>query len=309
MSRPLRIEYPGAWYHVMNRGAARANIFDADDDRRVFLGLLADISRRFSIETHGYCLMNNHYHLLLHTPKAGLGRGMRHVNGLYTQYLNRKRGSDGGLFRGRYKSIVVEDDVYLLQVSRYIHLNPVGIGLAQDPAEYAWSSCSSYTRKTVGSSGVETAYLLDMMGGSTASTQRRRYRRFLEEGVDEATQAFYANQRRSPVFGSDAFRDELASDQPGNPETPQSRALRPKRPIKTIRQFVAEHECERKALSPRRRRDVGLYLAQLEGYRLKQIAAGFGMNHYTSVSSAIRRLDTTDAAIADLIEAALAKSR
>lgn len=307
MSRPLRIEYPGAWYHVMNRGAARAEIFDTGNDRQRFLALLSDMAQRFAIETHCYCLMSNHYHLLLHTPREGLARGMRHVNGLYTQYLNRQRGTDGPLFRGRYKSILVEDDVYLLQVSRYIHLNPIHPGLVDNPADYAGSSCHAYTHDPAGFASLETAYLLDMMGGRTVSIQRQQYRQFLAEGVDEATEAFYASQRQSPILGSDTFRDELASGRADDPEIPQLRALRLKSSLAAIQDFVAQYPRARNALSPRQQRDVALYLAQREGYRLREIAVGFDMNHYTSVSSAIRRLDTTESAIAELIDAFLAK--
>jgi len=103
MVRPLRIEFEGAWYHVMNRGAARRDVFVSDSQRERFLELLADLVERFGIETHAYCLMGNHYHLLLHTPFGNLGRGMRHLNGVYTQFFNRDQGRDGALFRGRYK--------------------------------------------------------------------------------------------------------------------------------------------------------------------------------------------------------------
>src|SRR3990167_9991938 len=108
MARPLRIEYPNAWYHVMNRGLGRRNIFLDDSDRHTFFGLLSDLSEIFSIEIHGYSLMDNHYHLLVRTPKPNLGRAMRHLNGVYTQKYNRNHHIDGPLFRGRYKARIVE---------------------------------------------------------------------------------------------------------------------------------------------------------------------------------------------------------
>ena len=118
MARPLRIEYPGAWYHVMNRGAGRKKIFNATPHYELFLTLLEEVSERFGAEIHAYCLMGNHYHLLLHTPEGNLQRSMRHLNGVYTQRYNRMRGTDGPLFRGRYKAIVVDADHYLLHLSR-----------------------------------------------------------------------------------------------------------------------------------------------------------------------------------------------
>jgi putative transposase len=125
MVRPLRIEYPGAWYHVMNRGASRQKIFHNFNDFQLFLDLLSETSVRYQIQIHTYCLMSNHYHLLIHTPYANLGKAMRHLDGLYTVRHNRSFGKDGPLFRGRYKAILIEADNYLLHLSRYIHLNPV----------------------------------------------------------------------------------------------------------------------------------------------------------------------------------------
>ncbi|WP_196141202.1 transposase, partial [Aliikangiella sp. G2MR2-5] len=124
MPRPTRIEYQGAFHHVMNRGRHRRAIFH---DRRyfeAFLKTLEEAHQRFDAVIHAYCLMSNHYHLLIETPKANLGQIMKHINGLYTQRYNRLKKVDGPLFRGRYKSILVEADAYLLQLSRYIHRNP-----------------------------------------------------------------------------------------------------------------------------------------------------------------------------------------
>ncbi len=112
MARPLRINYPGAWYHVMNRGGGYRTIFNDDHQRCVFLELLADLNRMFRLEFHAYCLMDNHYHLLAHTPEGNLQRGMRHLNGVYTQRYNRIEKTDSPLFRGRYKAIVIEPDAY-----------------------------------------------------------------------------------------------------------------------------------------------------------------------------------------------------
>lgn len=131
MSRPLRIEYAGAWYHVMNRGAARQAIYLQPTHRQLFLALLGERQERFGIETHAYCLMDNHYHLLLHTPKGQLSRGMRHLNGLYTQGMNRSVQRDGALVRGRYTAILVEADTSLLHVSRSMHSNPLEAGVTE----------------------------------------------------------------------------------------------------------------------------------------------------------------------------------
>ena len=112
MARPLRIEFEGAWYHVMNRGAGRHWIFKSDGHKQYFLSLLETVTQRFNVEVHAYCLMDNHYHLMIHTPEGNLQRVMRHINGVYTQYFNRSESRDGPLFRGRYKSILVDAKAY-----------------------------------------------------------------------------------------------------------------------------------------------------------------------------------------------------
>jgi len=149
MSRPLRIEYEGAWYHVMNRGRARAAIFGGDEDYATFLDTLGAAAKRFRAEIHAYCLMPNHYHVLVRTPQANLGRAMRHVDGVYTQRYNRRNQSDGPLFRGRYKAIVVDADRYVLLVSRYIHRNPIDAQrpLVERLADWPWSSYPAYRRQ------------------------------------------------------------------------------------------------------------------------------------------------------------------
>ncbi len=125
MSRPLRIEFDGAWYHVMNHGSGGGEVFADEPDGAAFLGLLCAVSDRFGIEVHAYCLMHSHYHLLIHTPGGNLGRAMRHLNGVYTQAHNRRHGRDGPLFRGRYKAILVDAENYLARLGRYIHRVPV----------------------------------------------------------------------------------------------------------------------------------------------------------------------------------------
>ncbi len=144
MPRSLRIEYPGAWYHIMNRGLGRRSIFASNKDRETFLKLLGDISETFQIEVHAYSLMSNHYHLLIHTPEGKLSRAMRHLNGVYTQIYNKRSRTDGPLFRGRYKSLLVDSDEYLLELVRYIHLNPVEARLCVHPRGHAWTSHLAY---------------------------------------------------------------------------------------------------------------------------------------------------------------------
>lgn len=144
MPRPLRINYNNAWYHVMNRGAGHKTIFRSIYDRKFFLEILEDSCNMYNAVIAAYCLMDNHYHLLLCTPNANLSRVMRHINGTYTQKFNRAHKTDGPLFKGRFTAKLIEDDNYRLIVSRYIHLNPVEASLVLNPADYEWSSYREY---------------------------------------------------------------------------------------------------------------------------------------------------------------------
>ncbi|MCH8036411.1 MAG: transposase, partial [Proteobacteria bacterium] len=140
MSRPLRIEFPGALYHLTARGNARQDIYlDARDSRR-FLGLLGEVCSRYAWRCFAYCLMTNHYHLVVETAHPNLAAGMRQLNGRYSQAFNHHHQREGHLFQGRYKAILVEREAYLLEVCRYVVLNPVRAGLARAPQAWRWSS-------------------------------------------------------------------------------------------------------------------------------------------------------------------------
>ena len=141
MSRPLRIEYPDAWYHVMNRGRRSEEIFLGKEDYKTFIELLEESVELWNVRVSAYCLMTNHYHLLIQTPEANLSRCMRHINGVYTQRFNKRHHLDGQLFRGRYKSMLVDADSYLLQLVRYIHRSNTyasnqHLGLASGSSEH-----------------------------------------------------------------------------------------------------------------------------------------------------------------------------
>ncbi|MGD9591804.1 MAG: transposase [Candidatus Berkiella sp.] len=163
MSRPPRIEFDGAWHHVMNRGAAHQAIFKSNKQRELFLELVYEASKRFEIELHGFCLMDNHYHLLIHTPQSQLHKAMKHINGCYTLAFNYLEKRDGPLLRGRYKSLLIDDDSYLLQVSRYIHLNPVEALVCEKPIDYPWSSYKYYVGSVPRPPWLHTYMLLGML--------------------------------------------------------------------------------------------------------------------------------------------------
>ena len=140
MARPLRITYPGAFYHITSRGNERKEIFKSRADKDKFLFYLESATRRYDAIIHVYCLMSNHYHLLLETPSGNLSQIMRHINGAYTTYFNKKRQRVGHLLQGRFKSILVDMDEYCKELSRYIHLNPIRAKMIDNLKDYRWSS-------------------------------------------------------------------------------------------------------------------------------------------------------------------------
>jgi REP element-mobilizing transposase RayT len=292
MARPLRIEFKGAWYHVMNRGATQQAVFLDDGDRRFFIALLAEVAGRFGAEIHAYCLMDNHYHLMLRTPEGNLARIMRHINGLYTQAYNRRTRRTGALFRGRYQAILVEPDPYWVALSRYIHRRPLEVGLVRSLGSYRWSSYPAYSGRQQAPNWLATDALLTRMGGAHA------YRRLVEGGEMNPTIAtFYGAKRRGSVLGSERFRARIAHGLRPRREGP---ALK-RRPARgRILKSVANHygvsvpslhrpTRGRGVRSPAR--SVAMYLCQeVGGMRLESIAREFGLSGYASAGATIRNV-------------------
>ncbi|MBI2361216.1 MAG: transposase, partial [Deltaproteobacteria bacterium] len=180
MARPVRIEFPGAVYHVITRGNNRQAIFRDDHDRARYLEKLRFYCEQKRVELLCYCLLSNHIHLLLETPQGNLSKLMQPFQTSYTVYFNRRHRCTGHLFEQRYKALLVDKDNYLLQVSRYIHLNPVGAGIVRRPQEYRWSSYAAYAgRKETG--GVNRELILGQLG--EGKRRRARYREFVEGAV------------------------------------------------------------------------------------------------------------------------------
>ena len=190
MSRPLRLEFPGAVYHVTSRGDRRESIFADETDREALLAIVGQGLDRFDAQMLAYCLMGNHYHFVLHTRGANLSLLMRHINGVYSQRFNRRHGLVGHLFQGRFKAILVDRDAYLLEVCRYVELNPVRAAMVPDPADWPWSSYRSHVGLAASPGWLDSAGLLTSLVGLDARTPaegRRaahRYARLVAEGRD-----------------------------------------------------------------------------------------------------------------------------
>ena len=299
MPRPQRIEYPNAYYHVMNRGRGRQSIFHSEAYYQTFLETIKEASSRFGMEVHAYCLMGNHYHLLIKTPLGNLSRCMRHVNGVYTQRYNRLKNTDGPLFRGRFKAVLVESDAYLLQLTRYIHRNPIDMKrpLVAELVTYPWSSYPAYLNKSPAPLWLNREFSYQLLG---KKNRYQAYRRFVEQGVDEEILAFYGKGNLKPVLGSDEFIESVLSEIELN--RPYFNELQDRLPaISTIVTAVAQQmKVEEKSIyaSARGRRSanparwMALFLSREVGkHSLNDICQAFGMTHISGVAQAIKSLN------------------
>jgi putative transposase len=208
MARPLRIEYPGAVYHVTCRGNARETVFLVDPDRDLFFRVLTQVVERFNWRCHAYCQMTNHYHLLVETVEPTLSRGMRQLNGVYTQQFNRRHRRTGHVFQGRFKAILVEREAYLLELARYVVLNPVRAKMVRRAQDWPWSSY----RATAGLEDtplfLTTGWVLEQFAASRAKAQKA-YREFVSQGRGVAV---WENLRGQIYLGGDAFIEEHAAE-------------------------------------------------------------------------------------------------
>jgi putative transposase len=206
MTRPIRIEFSGALYHVTSRGDRGQPIYEDDDDRLSFLQLLGQVVEGWNWICHAYCLMTNHYHLLIETPDGNLSKGMRQLNGVYTQASNRRHSQSGHLFQGRYKAILVNADAYLLELTRYIVLNPVRAGMVDMPNEWEWSSF----RAMIGEAPVPDWLAVDGLLAQFASKRtkaRQRYRDFVLAGIGQ--ESIWTGLNRQVFLGDDSFVERM----------------------------------------------------------------------------------------------------
>lgn len=313
MSRPLRIEYPDAWYHAMNRGRRNEKVFLDRIDCQTFIHVLVESIEMWNLRVSAYCLMPNHYHLLVQTPDANIARCMRHINGVYTQRFNSRHRSEGQLFKGRYKSILVNGDEYLLQLVRYIHRNPVKAGFVKQPADYLWSSHRAYLSfaKKWDWLNKTAVYLL-------LSDRRKEwislYRKFMTSDDDEKITGIIEGGKWPSVLGPKVFIDWVKSSfyaLKDKEEIPEAKSLAPST------ELIVHHVCrfyviDPEALRKSRRgvfnepRNVAIYLVRRFRHdTLKEIGQHFRISKYSSVSSVLERMNRligSDVKIKDRIE-------
>jgi len=274
MARPLRIEFEGAFYHVMARGNARQDIFLNDGDRQAFLENLGRVSQRFDWSIWAWCLMDNHYHLLIETRQPTLSKGMREVNGVYTQGFNRRYRRVGHVLQGRYKAILVDQDTYLLELARYIVLNPVRAGLVQNSGESAWSSYRAVMGKVPAPDWLPVDDILAMFH-SQRGPARRAYARFITDGINADDP--HDEMQRAGILGGERFMERVLDRVDCQALSPE--IVRKDRPAATLEAIAQRHEL----------RDSAIQEAYKNGaYTITEIAAFFGM-HRSTASRIARR--------------------
>lgn len=281
MARPLRLEYPGALYHLTARGNARQAIFRDDADRGIFLAVMAKVVARYNWLCHAYCLMGNHYHLLIETPEANLSAGMRQLNGLYTQAFNRRHARVGHLLQGRFKAILVDKDSYLLELARYIVLNPVRARMVTHPKAHPWSSYRATAGLASGPAFLTRDWLLRQFARQRHAAERR-YRQFVNVGVGAPCP--WDKLTGQILLGPEAFVKQLArrlKAAENLTEIPRRQRLAARPGLKSL---LPADGFRKKAA-----RDQAIRKAHLDcGYTLCEIARHLGL-HYTTISKVVNR--------------------
>jgi len=305
MARQIRIEYPGAFYHVFSRGNQKQPIFLNDEDRHFFLKCLREAHEKFGVVIHAYCLMPNHFHLVLETPLGNLSRMMHFLITSYTIYFNKKHKRHGHLFQGRFRSVLVEAVLYAQELSRYVHLNPVRAELVERPEEYPWSSYQRYRGKRRPESWLETNVILGLYGDRLEEA-RMRYLDYVARGISEDLSAPIRGSVRSGILGSEAFIEKIKRERLGGDcgrpdrEKPQLRKLR-KAP--DIRQFLS---ISKRFLGPKNRMTVPIAIwisHKCTDMKLKEIGEAFALS-ISGVSNACSRAREAIAQNAPLAKAA-----
>jgi len=264
MARPIRIEFAGALYHVTSRGDRREAIYEDDTDRFRFLEILGEVVDRFNWRCHAYCLMTNHYHLVIETADGNLSKGMRQLNGVYTQWSNRRHRRTGHLFQGRYKAILVDSEAYLLELARYVVLNPVRAHMTEHPEQWPWSSYQS----TIGKAEAPPWLAVELMLMQFSSRRKpaiKRYEEFVLAGIGLAP--IWDNLNRQVFLGGEAFINRMLDLSRAKDDLNIPRVQR-RPPAPSLPDIASQHDS----------RDAGIRAAWATGdYSYSQIAKHYGL--------------------------------
>lgn len=276
MTRPLRLEFAGALYHVTARGDRSEEIYLDDDDRAGYLDLLGNVCGRFNWILHAYCLMTNHYHLIIETPDANLAMGMRQLNGVYSQRFNRRHRRVGHVFQGRYHAVHVQKETYLLELTRYVVLNPVRAGMVTEPGHWPWSSHGAMLGLVRAPAWLETDWLLAQFA-TARSDAVRRYERFVREGAGATSP--WKSLKNQAILGDEVFAARFR-----DPDRLEKLSEIPKTQRRSISGDLALYRANYQ-------RDEAMARAYLSGaFTMKEIGDFFGL-HYMTVSRAVQKYE------------------
>ncbi len=292
MARQLRIEFKGALYHILSRGNAQQNIFLSDDDHKLFLNILEEISDRFDIDIFAYVLMNNHYHLLLRTNTPNLSKSMQWLGTAYTRRFNLSHSRSGHLFQGRFKSILVQNKAYLTQLSCYIHRNPLRAGVVNRLADYRLSSYRAYAYKAKHPDWLKKKIILSQFKGEEP---HKAYREKVQKYSDEETK-IWENLRHGFIFGTRRYLEKIKTNylkEESDPELPQLNRIRKDKNLEKLLKSAAKIlDCDIETFGRSARiskKDVQncdillYYLRDTGRYTNKQIGELFGLT-FSAVS-------------------------
>ena len=275
MARPLRLELPGALYHVTSRGDRREDIYLNDADRQRWLDLLGEVCVRHNWLCHAYCLMDNHFHIVIETVDGNLSAGMRQLNGVYTQWHNRTHGRVGHVFQGRFKAIIVQREAYLLELARYVVLNPVRAGICQMPERWRWSSYLAMVGQAHRPNWLHTEWLLDQFGSEYAKAVAA-YIDHVRAGV--GLPSLWGDLQDQLYLGDEAFADQsrqmLSNRLLNDSEIPRLQRRARVAPLSVFAAMPDRNSAIAKAYATGR-------------YSQKEIAAAFDL-HYASVSRIVK---------------------
>lgn len=277
MSRPVRIEYPGAHYHVTSKGLDNQPVFADNEDRLVFLNVLEGVVARFGWLLHTYVMMDSHYHIIVECPQANLSKGMRQLNGVYTQHFNRRHQHDGPLFQGRFKSVLFEAGPYLLPLCRHLVLNPVRLGTASSAQTYRWSSHRA-TSGVIKTPAYLTTHKVLSCFGKREKENQKKYKDFVKDGRNETSPL---NDRSNQVLlGSPKFIREMQPILNGEKLAKRGpKQIKRKRSLPVIFKNIDDKS--------RNERNELIRNAHIKhGYTLMEVGEFLGL-HYTTVSKVV----------------------
>ncbi len=280
MARPLRIEFDGALYHVTSRGDGQDDIYFDDEDRKIYLEVLRHVCERFNWVVHAYCLMTNHYHLLVETPDGNLSKGMRQLNGVYTQRFNRKVNRVGHVFQGRYKAIIVQKETYLLELARYIVLNPVRAKMVRSAKDWSWSSYRATAGLVKADEWLTTNWILSSFS-RTKIDAIKLYRIFVSEGRNQPK--LWEGLKNQIYLGDEVFIEEtqrMISQDADLSEIPSPQRRQVEKPLEYYERKYSD-------------RDTAIFKTYESGaYSMKAIGSYYKL-HYSRVSRIIKANNKT----------------